>query len=669
MKTARFACVAALLCCAGLATTASAQLARTGHPVYTLPSASAPGVKILPLISNGNGTGGLPAELYGAIDANDALVPAQTYQFIGIPDGMGIYNGSAGQITLVVNHELGATASTTHAHGSRGSLISKWRIDGSSGNINGQTATANDFTVIGGRDGNLQYNLFTLTPFTRDENGSPVVYPANSYVPFNATFPMPNYNPNATFGVQGWEFPNPSVNGTGRYCSADLAEPGAYLFTNAAGETFGTTDRIFMNGEEIGRNGRALAHVLTGPEKNQAFELPRLGHCSWENSVASPFPQLKTIVVGCDDDGATSGNVFFYVGTKQATGTTIEKAGLTNGNFYGLAITGTTNNAESPTLVLGANGVRRESAPFTLYNFGDVTSIQGSTTAGIAGIQEIGDQNNVIGFNRVEDGQWDPANPNRFIFVTTAAVGVPSRIWAVDFTDITQPELGGTVTMLGDGQDQSSFAGGFFAAPSDDRSSTVNADGRARTMEMADNFGIYVGADGVTRLLIQEDVGGNARLGRLWMYDTGSDGLVEIGINNVALFGNATWPNGSLVTNFTTLDEECSGMIDAQPFFGRGWFIQNMQAHYNIPGELVQGGQVMAVYVPDSVSNPTLCNYDYNRDENIDLTDAQQMAQVFVGLLAREANWLDGDLNRDNNADLTDAQILANFVVTGNCQL
>jgi hypothetical protein len=63
------------------------------------------------------------------------------------------------------------------------------------------------------------------------------------------------------------------------------------------------------------------------------------------------------------------------------------------------------------------------------------------------------------------------------------------------------------------------------------------------------------------------------------------------------------------------------------------------------------------------------CNYDFNQDENVDLLDAQQMAQVFVGLISPEANWLDGDLNGDENADLTDAQILAAFVVSGQCNL
>jgi hypothetical protein len=61
------------------------------------------------------------------------------------------------------------------------------------------------------------------------------------------------------------------------------------------------------------------------------------------------------------------------------------------------------------------------------------------------------------------------------------------------------------------------------------------------------------------------------------------------------------------------------------------------------------------------------CDYDFNQDENVDLLDAQQMAQVFVGLITPEATWLDGDLNGDENADLTDAQLLAAYVVTGTC--
>jgi hypothetical protein len=61
------------------------------------------------------------------------------------------------------------------------------------------------------------------------------------------------------------------------------------------------------------------------------------------------------------------------------------------------------------------------------------------------------------------------------------------------------------------------------------------------------------------------------------------------------------------------------------------------------------------------------CEYDYNRDENIDLGDAQLMAQVVVGLITPDPAWLDGDINGDGLSDLTDAQQLAQYVITGTC--
>jgi subtilisin-like proprotein convertase family protein len=64
-------------------------------------------------------------------------------------------------------------------------------------------------------------------------------------------------------------------------------------------------------------------------------------------------------------------------------------------------------------------------------------------------------------------------------------------------------------------------------------------------------------------------------------------------------------------------------------------------------------------------ANP--CEYDYNQDENVDLTDAQLMAQVAAGLITADPSWLSGDLNNDENADLTDAQILAQYVASGVC--
>jgi hypothetical protein len=86
----------------------------------------------------------------------------------------------------------------------------------------------------------------------------------------------------------------------------------------------------------------------------------------------------------------------------------------------------------------------------------------------------------------------------------------------------------------------------------------------------------------------------------------------------------------------------------------------------NACGAMISNGAILTVLAP---TNPKCnrCGYDFNQDETVDLTDAQLMTQVLIGLLTPESNWLDGDLNGDENADLTDAQILAAYVVTGNC--
>jgi hypothetical protein len=44
--------------------------------------------------------------------------------------------------------------------------------------------------------------------------------------------------------------------------------------------------------------------------------------------------------------------------------------------------------------------------------------------------------------------------------------------------------------------------------------------------------------------------------------------------------------------------EESSGIIDVSSILGEGWYLLDVQAHYPIAGELVEGGQLLAMYVP-----------------------------------------------------------------------
>lgn len=427
------------------------------------------------------------------------------YRMVGIPDGLGAFGNGDGTFTLSMNHELGATSGTTRAHGQTGAFVSRWNI---STNLN----------VNSGRDHN------TSASDAYEWTGS-----AWSNTPSSA---------------QNWN----------RFCSADLAAPSAYRYGN-----LGTDARIHMNGEEAGNEGRAYAHIMTGGAANQTWQLPALGKLSWENSVASPFAQQKTIVMGMDD--STPGQVYMYVGNKTASGNDIERAGLTNGNLFGIRVNGVAN--EDRTTPPAPN------TRFDTFNHGDVTN----TTGGA--IESASNANNVTRFNRPEDGAWDtrPGFENNFYFVTTdrydqsGQVG-RSRLWRMTFDDINNPELGGTITALLDGTEGA---------------------------QMMDNICV----DSHGRILIQEDIGNNEALGKIWLYDTGSDSLTQIAVHDTNLFSTGS-------PGFLTRDEESSGIIDAKDILGDGWYLMDVQAHYGIPGELVEGGQLLAMYVdPHFVPEPS----------------------------------------------------------------
>jgi hypothetical protein len=58
----------------------------------------------------------------------------------GIPDGLGAFDNGDGTITVLMNHELAATAGVPRAHGGTGAFVSRWQIRKS------------DLRVLNGRD-------------------------------------------------------------------------------------------------------------------------------------------------------------------------------------------------------------------------------------------------------------------------------------------------------------------------------------------------------------------------------------------------------------------------------------------------------------------------------------------------------------------------------------
>lgn len=451
----------------------------------------------------------------------------------GIPDGLGAYDNGDGTFTLLMNHELQATAGKVRAHGSKGAFISKWIID-----------KTNPESVSSITDFNQTSTSIHLW------NGSGYTAGTTAYA---------------------------------RLCSADLPPITAFL-NPASGR--GTVNRIFMNGEETGAEGRAFAHVATGTDAGKSWELPWMGKCSWENLLACPKAQDTTVVIGTDD--STPGQVYVYVGTKRSTGNDVERAGLTGGRLYGIRANAdaveerdATTPEVSPYTSMGM--AKNGSASFSLVEITDPAGKSG------AQIQSASVTLGITEFLRPEDGAWDPANPEDFYFVTTdrfdtdknggsgaASAKAASRLWRLRFTDIADPAAGGSITML--------------------------LDGSEANHQMLDNLCI----DAYGRVIMQEDPGNQAHAARIWSYTIATGALTELATHDTTLFGQRVAGITTAAQAGFTSDEESSGIIDVSDILGAGTYLMVVQAHASTKysdgtdistqapiADVIEGGQLL----------------------------------------------------------------------------
>ncbi|MEW6131905.1 MAG: hypothetical protein AB1591_01890 [Pseudomonadota bacterium] len=420
-------------------------------------------------------------EFVAILSVGDAAQADGTYRMAGLPDGLGAYDNGDGSFTVLMNHELRRGSGAVRAHGAAGAFVSQWII------------RKRDLMVLAGRD-------FVRTVKLWDGRGY------------------------ATGASEGFS----------RFCSADLAPPSAF-FNRASGKGLQGA-RLFLNGEEDSPGmSRGFAHVVGADEHGTAYELPKLGRHPFENLLANPFEQDKTLVAATEDGG--DNKVYFYVGEKGTSGSSVERAGLNNGRTYQLKIEGYADDD-----------------PATGFRVGKFRLVEeGGTTLA-----------------RPEDGAWDARNPDRFYFVTTAGFKGNSRLWEVRFYDIRRPERGGRIRVL--------------------------LDGAKAGLRMLDNITV----DGDGNVYMQEDVGNEPHLGRIWRFEPDAGRLTLLAQHDARFFlkGGA---------DFLTEDEESSGIIEVSELF-RGvegydtvrnrYFLLTVQAHYRLPGELVEGGQLLLMKVP-----------------------------------------------------------------------
>ncbi len=438
---------------------------------------------------------------------------ANGYKMVGIPDGLGATR-SGNIITLMMNHEIPSGRGIPRAHGSAGAFVSQWKIN------------KDTFDVIEGKD------------FARSPHHVHLWDAAAKQY---------------TVGTTMWR----------RFCSGDL--PAITAFRHGA---LGTSERIYLNGEEQD-DDRAFAHIMTGPDAGHSWQIPRFGRLPFENAVASPHSKMKTVVVLLDDgDLSTAATTpspcefWVYIGTKQQSGNTIERAGLTNGKLYGMKVfrDQTLVTEESEEFGFGdATTGYVDKAGFTLVEVGDEGDVSGLSATQLT---KDGVANDLFRMQRIEDGAWDPRSnrPRDFFFVTTASFDRTSRLYHSRFNDVNLPENGGKIEIL------------LNATPG----------------HMFDDIAI----DELGRILIQEDTGNLPWVSRIWLYGIDTGELVQVARHDPELFE----PGGQ---KFISEDEESSGIIDAAEFIGPGWFLFDVQLHKpSLDPELMEEGQLLAMYVP-----------------------------------------------------------------------
>jgi Bacterial protein of unknown function (DUF839) len=458
------------------------------------------------------------------LTVGDAKAASNGYEMVGIPDGLGARRAGS-DLLVYMNHELGATVGAVRAHGQNGAFVSKLEID------------KRTFEV---------------------EEGADFVQPGVTYWDYvSQTYGSTPSAGGANPRQPGDVFPA-QLAAFARWCSSTLSDDGVF-YNNRTRR--GYKGRIYFGNEESGNEGRTFGIT----EDGHAQQLPRLGLFSWENTVPGANETDTTVVVGQED--AATGQPWIYVGHKQRDGNAYDKAGLTNGVNFVLDLKDETVATDAAYRAKFGKGTP---APFDLSEVDwDQSGTRQNAEAAAEGLT----------LNRIEDGHFDPQNPNDFWFVTTEGgkgADVPTGsfgrdgggLWKLSFEDIEQPWLGGTLTLMLDGSE-------------------------APFLNKPDNMGI----DSRGNLLIQEDPGNNVHVARIVAYDidTGDRGVVAE--FDPALFKPAT-PGGTDAP--FTIDEESSGIIDAKDVLGRGWFLFDAQVHKTHPDPtLVEYGQLLTLYVRD----------------------------------------------------------------------
>lgn len=454
----------------------------------------APGVSLDVLLTTGDKVGGVMWE--------------------GTPDGIGALKDGS-NLTLFINHEHSVTNAIAAGKKRANGAASAATVSAVNVDVNAKTAT-------GVRD---MISSVAWYDYSAGQYGAKPVAPAGA----------------ATKDDFGTPLHTTALN---RFCSSHMAQPGdlAYVKTEAGGKktTYGFTGPVYFTGEEGGDESRAWAMSNTGV----MVQLPKLGLAAWENFIVAPDTGMSTVIMADEDGSATDSQLWMYVGQKTNTGDWVEKAGLSNGQAYVMAADGVANDNDF-------RSQKGKGVPVPVSFKAIDTSVNG---------REQNNQARSLGMRlaRVEDGAFDPVNPNDYYFVTTesnkdAKATAPNpelpkvprdggALWRLRFNDVKNPLSGASLTLLLDGSE-------------------------APYLNKPDNIDV----DTMGNVLLQEDPGNNDHVSRMVAYRI-KDGKIA----TLARFKDVYFAPGG--AQFITKDEESSGITDVTKLIRKG--VNDTKSYY-----------------------------------------------------------------------------------------
>lgn len=473
------------------------------------------------------------------------------YYLPGIPDGLGAYK-SGSNVKVLMNHELSsATIAGT--------------ITRANGNTTGTTIT--EFVV----------DPTTKKVVSAKEAIAKVAFYNYQTKKYSTTAVAPKLG-----AMSADSYGKYHTNALSRFCSSSFAPAGTFA-TKVKGKTVGYTGGIYLTGEEIGDEGRGFAMNTSG----ELVQIPRFGLASWETFSAINTGSTKTSILGTEDGPDGASELWLYEGTKTSKGNWYDKAGLTNGKNFVLKVDGATNDTEFRKAYGKGKAV---AATFTANDWTVGGTMQNAWAA------EAG-----FGFSAVEDGAFDPNNPNDYYFVQKSSAGVATSLnpddktvvkrdggsmWKLTLADRKNPSKGGTLELVLDGNE-------------------------APYLNMPDNIDI----DDLGNILIQEDPGKNAQLSRVVAYNIKTKKMAVIARFSATYFS----PTAPAATKITE-DEESSGIIDVTSMFKKSetdtarYYLLDAQVHASAElsrpditdaahkaelAKLVEGGQLYLLTIAD----------------------------------------------------------------------